>query len=51
MRTKLLALIAGSAIALTAAMPAAAAPAVWDNDANSDFENRYHLGQGCTWDT
>jgi LPXTG-motif cell wall-anchored protein len=50
MRTKLLALIAGSAIALTAAMPAAAAPAVWDNDANSDFENRYHLGQGCTWD-
>ena len=49
MRTKLYALLAGSAIALTAAMPAAAAPTVWDNDANNAFENFYHLGSGCAW--
>lgn len=49
MRAKLLALLAGSAIALTAAMPATAAPTVWDNDANNDFVDEYHLGSGCAW--
>jgi len=49
MRIRLIALLAGSAIALTAAMPAAAAPTAWDNGLNTEFENRYHLGQGCAW--
>ena len=49
MRNKIIALLAGSAIALTAAMPAAAAPTAWDNNLNTEFENRYHLGQGCAW--
>lgn len=48
MREKIFALIAGSAIAVTAAVPASAAPVAWENDTTSDFENSYHLG--CTWD-
>ena len=48
MRAKLLALVAGSAIALTAAAsPAVAAVEVWDNDLNDEFENGYHFG--CSW--
>lgn len=47
MRAKLLALLAGSAISLSVAMPAAAAPVAWDNDANNGFVDRYHLG--CEW--
>lgn len=48
MRAKLLALIAGSAIALTAVAPATAAPVVYDNDTNTELENGYHFD--CTWD-
>lgn len=48
MRAKLLALLAGSAIALTATVPANAAPVTWDNDLNNDFVNSYHFG--CEWE-
>lgn len=48
MHAKLLAIIAGSVIALTATVPANATPVTWDNDANSEFENNYHLG--CEWE-
>lgn len=49
MRAKLLALLAGSAIALTATVPANAAPVTWDNDLNNEFQDEYHLGSGCAW--
>ena len=48
MRAKLLALLAGSAIALTATVPANAAPVAWDNDVNNEFQDEYHLG--CEWE-
>lgn len=47
MRAKLLALVAGSALALVATVPANAAPVAWTNDTTSGFDNDFHLG--CAW--
>lgn len=47
MRAKLLALIAGSAIALTAAVPANATVEVYDDNLVNDYFGNYHVG--CAW--